>query len=293
MLQNAFSKGPLWLCSDCSRTCVSSASAMPVSLFWLFLNVADSIFLKKETMRKLATTGESLGSHGFKKWLGISHWVSCRVQYKCSSKTLSKNLWVPRFQERKDVLQQISTLKIRFCTKKLTHLSAHPLKNKDPQVFIAEHYSDHLMYAILFFLLFNGQIIQWDWIFQPFACPDMKHLAELTSRAWIHAEAVCLPRWGKWRGLKPVLRWHTSTCEHICVYQWEAREKLSSWDHDTLSISSTHCWVMLWYFFHSLSAQATISSEESSFLTGHKSSTPKDCWQPFQTSLENTQTDVR
>lgn len=149
------------------------------------------------------------------------------------------------------------------------------------------------MCTILFFLLFSGQIIQWDWTSQRLSRPDRKHLAELVFRAWLCAEAVCPAFCGGWRALKPVLRGRTSTCEPLCSYNLEAREKLPGRVHDTLSRSSTHCWVLLWNFFHSLSAQATISSEESSFLTGHKSSTPKDCWQPFQTSLQNRQAAAR
>lgn len=124
MLQNAFSKGLLWLGSDCSRTSVSSASATPVSLFWPFLNVADSIFLKKETRRKLSTIEESLAILCFQKNHYISHTGSCAmssINAHQKNDPFHKNFRVLCFQAWKDVLQQISILKIRFCTKELTH----------------------------------------------------------------------------------------------------------------------------------------------------------------------------
>lgn len=125
MLQNTFTKGQLWLCSDWSRTSVSSAFAMPVSLFWPFLNAADSIFLKKEAMRKLITTGESLGILCFQKWL-ISHTGFHATSSKNAQKKNDpshKKITILCLQEWKDVLQQISTLKIRLCTNELTEHS--------------------------------------------------------------------------------------------------------------------------------------------------------------------------
>lgn len=156
---------------------------------------------------------------------------------------------------------------------------------KDPQVFTAGCYLDHFMYTILFFFLFNRQIIQWDWIFQLFCCPGRKLLAEFMFRAGLCAEASCLALYGEQQGLKPVLRWHTAPVSIFAAIILKTREKLPSWAPDTHSRSSTHCWVLLRHFCHSLSAQATISSEQSSFLTGHRWSVPKDCRQPLQTSL--------